>query len=102
MYRGVSVCVLFVHAGVVVGDSPCIITASALRKRLCCEPTVRVRRSDVISRWRESCDLAVLIFERDEDWHEINVLGNFITSLALLLMLNIFILLSHFKMNSFF
>jgi len=65
-----------VHAGIVVGDSPCIITEDVLHKRLYAEPTVRVRRCDIVSRWRESCDLRVLIFERDEDWHEINVLGN--------------------------
>jgi len=68
-----------VYAGIIVGDSPCIITEDALRERLCSEPTVRVRRCDVVSRWRESCDLRVLIFERDEDWHEINVLGNLFT-----------------------
>jgi len=36
---------------------------------------MRVRRCDVISRWRDSCDLSVLIFERSADWHKINVLG---------------------------
>jgi len=69
--------VLCVCAGIVVGDTPCIVSEDVLCKCLCCEPTVQVRRSDVLSRWRDSCDLSVLIFERDEDWHEINVLGNF-------------------------
>ena len=91
---------VFVHAGVIVGDLPCIITAGALRKRLCCEPTVRVRRSDIISRWRESCDLTVLIYERGDDWHEINVLGNFVIFTDLLLMLNVFVELLRFKMKS--
>jgi len=67
-----------VNAGIVVGDVPCIITEDELRRRLCSEPTVRVRRADVVSRWRDSCDLTVLIYERDEAWHEINVLGNFL------------------------
>ena len=69
---------LCVCAGIVVGDTPCIVSEEALCKRLCCEPTVCIRRFDVLSRWRDSCDLSVLIFERDEDWHEINVLGNFL------------------------
>jgi len=73
-----------VAAGIVVGDSPRIITECALRDRLSCEPTVRVRRADIISRWRESCDLNVLIYERDEDWHELNVLGNSLTHLITL------------------
>jgi len=69
----VSVC-----TGIVVGDSPCIITEDVLHTRLCCKPTVRVRRADIVSRWSESCDLNVLIFQRDEYWHEINVLGIFL------------------------
>lgn len=62
--------------GVVVGDSPCIVTEEALCHRLLCESTVQVRRCEIISRWRESCDLSVLISQRDSDWHETNVLGN--------------------------
>jgi len=68
-----------VCTGIVIGDSPCIVNEDALHRRLCCEPTVRVRRADVVSRWRDSCDLTVLIYERDEDWHEINVLGKCLT-----------------------
>ena len=65
-----------VRAGIAVGDVPSVVTEADLRDRLCCEPTVRVRRCDVVSRWRDNCDLGVLIFERTDDWHRINVLGN--------------------------
>jgi len=42
----------------------------------------------------------VLIYERGDDWHEINVLGNFVTFTDLLLMLNVFVELLRFKMKS--
>ena len=66
-----------VNAGIVIGDLPCIVTEDELVRRLSCEPTVVVRRADVMSRWRDSCDLSVLIYGCDEDWHSINVIGNF-------------------------
>jgi len=69
---------MWICAGIVVGDTPCMILEDDLCERLSCEPTVRVRRSDILCRWSDSCDLTVLITERDDDWHEMNVLGNFL------------------------
>lgn len=69
-----SPCIVF--AGIVIGDASCTVTEDDLRERLCCEPTVQVQRCDIISRWCDSCDLAVLMLERNEEWHEMNVLGN--------------------------
>jgi len=67
--------------GIVIGDSLSVVPESELLDQLAADSSVRLHRSNIVSRWREDCDLGVLAIHPDPRWSELNVLGQVINIL---------------------
>ncbi|XP_064641142.1 uncharacterized protein LOC135495996 [Lineus longissimus] len=58
-----------------------IVPVSIIEQQLCSESVLLVRRSDVLTRWTDDCDLSQLISVEDPRWREMNVLGQAVSVL---------------------
>ena len=72
----VSLCLV---PGVYLTNPQEIIPEPVIREQLCSDSLLLVRRQDVVSRWRESCNLGILTQQEDDRWAELNVLGEWVT-----------------------
>ena len=62
-------------AGVYLTNPLEILPVCIIEQQLCSESVLLVRRSDVLSRWTDTCDLNPLINQTDARWRQFNVLG---------------------------
>lgn len=67
--------------GIVIGDSLSVVPESELLDQLAADSSIRLHRSNIVSRWRDDCDLGVLAIHPDPRWSELNVLGQVINIL---------------------
>jgi hypothetical protein len=67
--------IFFVFLGVYLTNPLEIVPVSIIEQQLCSESVLLVRRSDVLTRWTDDCDLSRLIEVEDSRWREMNVLG---------------------------
>ncbi|KAI0241681.1 hypothetical protein LSAT2_021409 [Lamellibrachia satsuma] len=58
-----------------------VVAEADIQQQLCSDSVLLVRRNDVISHWTDSCDLTVLIRQRDPRWRTMNVLGQVVNVL---------------------
>ncbi|XP_074646911.1 uncharacterized protein LOC141902886 [Tubulanus polymorphus] len=58
-----------------------IVPFSIIEQQLCSDSVLLVRRSDVVARWTEDCDLNTMLLQEDKRWQDFNVLGQVVSVL---------------------
>ena len=53
-----------------------ILPEHILAEQLCSDGVLKIRRKDVVGRWKDGCSLAQLLHQKDPRWATYNVIGN--------------------------
>ena len=59
-----------------------IVPEHILMEQLCSDGILKVRRKDIVNRWKDGCALGDLLRQKDPRWASFNVIGKLTCSLC--------------------